>query len=60
MKTALTKIIKLFVLVSLLAHSSFSCEIGLGAAVDTKIPEITIESPLSSEVIKGAMSFSGT
>lgn len=37
-----------------------SCEIGLGTAVDTQIPTVTIDSPSSSEVVKGDITFAGT
>lgn len=49
-------------LVSVLAISILSCdvEIGLGASVDTRAPELTIQNPPAGSVIRDAFAMSGT
>ena len=37
-----------------------SCEIGLGAAVDTLVPTISIDSPAADSTIRDSFSFRGT
>ena len=37
-----------------------SCEIGLGAAVDTLVPTINIDSPAADSTIRDSFSFRGT
>ena len=53
--------ITIFLIAAVLsAISFFSCEVGLGGAVDTQPPSITITNPPVSEVIRDNFALSGT
>ena len=47
-------------LLSILFSLFFSCEIGLGSAVDTQVPEISIDTPEVGTIIRDSFSFRGT
>ena len=55
MKKVLRNFLSLFSVAVLLAVSS--CEVGLGAAVDTDPPEINVSLPVVSSVIRGDLAF---
>lgn len=50
----------LFVLVALFSFLSLSCEIGLGAAVDTDPPVLTIKNPPVASIIRDDFAITGT
>lgn len=54
----MNKLYKVFFV--LILFSLFSCEIGLGSAVDTEPPTLNIVSPVSDAVIRDAFRLSGT
>lgn len=54
----MNKLYKVFLVLFL--FSLFSCEIGLGSAVDTEPPTLNIVSPVSDAVIRDAFRLSGT
>ena len=47
-------------LLSILFSLFLSCEIGLGSAVDTQVPEISIDTPEVGTIIRDSFSFRGT
>ena len=52
--------LQLFSLLSAIAlFAVISCEIGLGSAVDTEVPEISIETPMVGAVIRDSFTISG-
>ena len=50
----------LFSLVLVLGLIFTSCEVGLGAAVDVKTPELSIKYPTTGSTIRKAFALSGT
>ena len=60
MKDIRHKIFRTLFALGLLIFSITSCEVGLGAAVDTVPPELVIESPESASIIRGSFAIKGS
>ena len=60
MKSLKNRLYRITIALSLLIFSAVSCEVGLGAAVDTEPPELFIQSPAPASIIRGTFAIKGT
>lgn len=60
MKSMKNRLVKTACILSLFIFSFTSCEVGLGATVDTEPPELAITSPESASIIRGAFALKGS